>query len=325
MTSSAKRVAIIVFDGVQPIDVSGPMSVFSVANEHQPGAYSLFIASPRGGEVSTNAGLTFSRTLPLEQLPLDLDTALIAGGSDEGLLQTIVEGDVGAWLKARASSLRRFGSVCSGAFVLASTGLLDGRRAATHWRSCGWLAELFPAVQVDSESIFAFDGPVFTSAGITAAIDLSLALVEADYGHALASAVARQLVVYLRRPGGQSQFSDVLQAQSVSPGFSELIGWMSEHLARDLRLPALARRVGMSQRNFTRRFTREVGQTPGTYVERLRVERARTLLEVSSWSQKQLAARCGFGSVDTLQRAFMRHLRVSPAEYRRGFARVAPA
>lgn len=321
MASGTKKVAVIVFDGVQPLDVSGPTSVFSVANEHRPEAYSLFIASPRGGEVATNAGLTFSRTLPLAKLPLDLDTALIAGGSDEGLLQTIVEGEVAEWLRARAKSLRRFGSVCSGAFVLASSGLLDGRRAATHWRSCGWLAELFPAVQVDSESIFAFDGPVFTSAGITAAIDLSLALVEADYGHALASAVARQLVVYLRRSGGQAQFSDVLQAQSVSADFSDLIGWMSAHLARDLRLPALARRAGMSERNFTRRFTREVGQTPGGYVERLRVERARTLLETSNWSHKQLAAQCGFGSVDTLQRAFMRNLKVTPADYRRAFAK----
>lgn len=320
MASGAKKVAIIVFDGVQPLDVSGPSSVFSVANEHRPDAYSLFIASPKGGEVSTNAGLTLSRTLPLAKLPLDLDTALVAGGSDEGLLQTIVDGAVGGWLKTRATSLRRFGSVCSGAFVLASTGLLDGRRAATHWRSCGWLAELFPAVQVDSESIFAFDGPVFTSAGITAAIDLSLALVEADYGHELASAVARQLVVYLRRSGGQTQFSEVLQAQSASAGFSELIGWVSEHLSRDLRVPTLARRVGMSERNFTRQFTREVGQPPGAYVERLRVERARTLLQASNWSHKQLAARCGFGSVDTLQRAFKRHLRVTPAEYRRAFA-----
>jgi transcriptional regulator GlxA family with amidase domain len=315
----ARKVAIVVFDGVQPLDVSGPSSVFSAANEHRPGAYTLFVASPHGGEVTTNAGLTFSRTVPLADLPPALDTVLVAGGSDAGLLEVIVDGTVGEWLRARSRGTRRVGSVCTGAFVLGGAGLLDGRRAATHWRSCEWLAELFPTVKVEPDAVFAFDGPIFTSAGITAAIDLSLALVEADLGRQVATAVARQLVVYLRRPGGQSQYSAPLRAQADASSLGDLVAWMTEHLHRDLRVPTLARRAGMSARNFARVFKDELGQTPAAFVERLRVDRARALLEETGWSLKQLAAKCGFGSVDTLQRAFARHLGLTPAQYRARF------
>lgn len=315
-----RTVVILAFGGVQPLDVSGPASVFAAANEKQPGSYEVLVASPHGGEVQTNAGLTIARTHALASLPGELDTVLVAGGSDEGLFEVILQGTVGRWLAARAPRVRRYGSVCSGAFVVASAGLFDGRRAVTHWASCAWLAQLFPRVRVEPDAIFVVDGPTFSSAGISAGIDLTLALVEADLGHAVASAVARQLVVYLRRPGGQSQFSTALRAQTSAPTFEELAAWVSDHLDRDLRVPALAARAGMSERNFSRVFTRELGQTPADFVERLRVERARSLLERGQLALKEVASRCGFGSVDTLQRAMVRQMRVTPSDYRDRFA-----
>jgi transcriptional regulator GlxA family with amidase domain len=210
--------------------------------------------------------------------------------------------------------------VCTGAFVLAEAGLLDGRRATTHWEWCDALAARFPRVQVDRDPIFVRDGNVYTSAGVTAGMDLALALVEEDHGRALALEVARQMVLFLRRPGGQSQFSAALAAQSADrEPLRDLQAWIAEDPGRDCSVPALARRVAMSPRNFARVFTREVGSTPGQFVERMRVEAARRRLEESADGVDNIASRCGFGTAETMRRAFLRTLRVPPSAYRSRF------
>lgn len=317
---AALRVVLVVFDGVQPVDLSGPATVFSLANEHQPGAYELWIASPRGGTVTSNAGLRVASTRALDALPPTLDTVIVTGASDQGIFDAISDDAVGWWLRRRAPAVRRIGSVCTGAFVLAAAGLLDGRAATTHWGSCARLQQLFSSLKVERDAVFTMDGPTFTSAGISASIDVSLALVEQDYGRRLAAAIARQMVVYLRRPGGQSQYSTALEAQSDGGSLRDLVPWIEERLARPLPVAELARRAAMSERNFARVFAREMGVTPAAFIERLRVERAKTLLAESSKSHEQIAERCGLGSVDTLQRAMQRHAGVTPSQYRARFA-----
>jgi transcriptional regulator GlxA family with amidase domain len=227
-------------------------------------------------------------------------------------------------LRAAAGRSRRVASVCTGAFLLARAGLLDGRRATTHWNSCGELARRYPAVHVESDPIFVRDGDVYTSAGVTAGIDLALALVDEDLGPKLARDVARWLVLFLRRPGGQSQFSAALAGQQAErEPLRDLQGWVMDHLDEDLTVPALAERVFMSPRNFARAFKREVGMTPAVYVETVRVERARTLLETGGEGVEQVARRCGFGTVETMRRVFRRRLGVSPGDYRQRFHRRA--
>lgn len=316
-----KTVAIVAFEGVQALDVTGPASVFSAANHHRPDAYRVVIASPRGGDVSTASGVTLGRTVALRKLERPLDTVLVAGGDEEPLTRAILEDGLADWLRRVAAGTRRMGSVCTGAFALGAAGLLDGRRATTHWRACGLLQELVPAARVEPDALHTFDGGVCTSAGVTAGIDLSLALAERDLGREVAAQVARDLVVFLRRPGGQSQFSAGLAAQAeASDRMSDLIAWMVEHPERELSVPALAKRMAMSERNFSRVFAREAGLTPAKFVERARVDRARVYLEDSDWALKQLAERSGFGSIDGLQRAFKRLLGVTPAEYRSRFS-----
>lgn len=316
-----RLVVIVVFDGVQPLDVTGPMSVFQAAEVLRPGSYRVQLASPHGGEVASNAGAVFARVLRLSAVRGAIDTIIVTGGSEEGLRAAIFDDGVREWLATNAPRARRVGSVCTGAFALAAAGLLDGRRATTHWRSCAWLAELCPGAQVEADAIFTIDGPVFTSAGVSAAIDLALALVERDLGRKVAVEVARQLVVFLRRPGGQSQFSAGLAAQEgAGDRVSELIAWATERPDADLRVPALAKRVAMSERHFARVFRRQSGQTPARFVEQLRLDRARLQLEESDRSLSQVASASGFGSTDTLTRAFRRHLGVTPAEYRERFS-----
>ncbi len=228
--------------------------------------------------------------------------------------------DLVGWLRAHAGRAERLVSVCTGAFLLAEAGLLDGRRVTTHWASCDTLAERFPGVRVDPDPIFVRDGHVATSAGVTAGIDLALALVEEDLGREAALTVARYLVVFLRRPGGQAQFSAQLRAQSARrEPLRDLQGWISDHPGADLSVEALAERVGLSPRQFARAFTAEVGVTPGRYVDRVRLEAARRLLEDSSRGIEQVARDCGYGTPEAMRRAFLRVLGVSPAEYRRRF------
>jgi len=313
---------VVAFEGVQALDVTGPASVFTTANRHRPGAYEVVVGSPLGGDVTSSSGVTFGRTVALAALRgRPLDTVLVAGGDEEALTRAVLEGGLAEWLRAVAGTARRVGSVCTGAFALGAAGLLDGRRATTHWRACGLLQELIPAAKVEPDALHTFDGSVCTSAGVTAGIDLSLALLERDHGREVAAEVARDLVVFLRRPGGQSQFSAGLAAQAeATDRMSDLIAWMVEHPERELSVPALARRMAMSERNFARVFAREAGMTPARFAERARIDRARMYLEDSDWPLKQVADRSGFGSIDGLQRAFKRLVGVTPADYRARFA-----
>jgi transcriptional regulator GlxA family with amidase domain len=224
------------------------------------------------------------------------------------------------WLRQRTKNARRVASVCTGAFLLGASGSLDGRRAATHWSFCGELARRFPAVQVESDPIFVRDGSIWTSAGVSAGIDLALALVEEDLGRTAALAVARYLVVFLKRPGGQAQFSEALSLQSAEDEFGALHEWINKHLADDLSLPTLASQAGMSERSFSRRYVEAIGLTPARAIERLRVEAARRLLSETRQPVKRISQRCGFGSEETMRRSFLRVLAANPQDYRARFS-----
>ncbi len=223
------------------------------------------------------------------------------------------------WVRQQAAQARRVASVCTGAFLLAAAGVLDGRRAVTHWKDCARLAQRYPAVRVEPDPIFVRDGPVWTSAGVTAGIDLALALVEEDLGRAVALAVARYLVVFLKRPGGQAQFSASLALQTADDRFGALHDWVSGHLADDLSLSVLADQAGVSERSFSRHYAEATGQTPARAIERLRVEAARHLLSESRQPIKRIAQHCGFGSEETMRRSFLRLVAVTPQDYRSRF------
>jgi len=225
------------------------------------------------------------------------------------------------WVRERAKRARRTASVCTGAFLLAASGMLDGRRAVTHWAFCAELARRFPTVRVEPDPIFVRDGTVWTSAGVTAGIDLALALVEEDLGRTVALAVARHLVVFLKRPGGQAQFSEFLSLQAAEDKFGALHDWISNHLADDLSLPVLAIQAGMSERSFSRHYAESTGLTPARAVERLRVEGARHLLSETRLPVKRISQRCGFGSEETMRRSFLRLLDTTPQDYRARFTR----
>jgi transcriptional regulator GlxA family with amidase domain len=267
--------------------------------------------------VTASAGLGLA-TAPLPPIGAALDTLMIAGGP--GVEAAAADPVLVDWVRARVSRARRVASVCTGALLLAASGVLDGRRVATHWSFCAEFARRFPAVRVEPDPIFLRDGPVWTSAGVTAGIDLALALVEQDLGHTAALAVARYLVVFLKRPGGQAQFSAALSLQVAEDKFGALHDWINAHLADAISLPLLARRAGMSERSFSRHYLEATGLTPGRAVERLRVEAARQLLSESRLPVKRIAQRCGFGSEETMRRSFLRLLAATPQDYRARFS-----
>ena len=303
---------IVVFDDVQSLDVAGPTEVLT------GGGYSVELAGPTGEPVRTSSGLTLGVHRSLAAVRGPIDTLLVAGGP--GARRTRPDPVVVRAIRRLAPRSRRVASVCTGAFLLAEAGLLDGRRATTHWASCQHLAERYPAVTVDPDPIFVRDGDVLTSAGVTAGMDLALALVEEDRGPEVALAVARHLVMYVQRPGGQSQFSAALRAQRADRQIlRELQSWLDDHLDEDLAVATLARRAAMSPRHFARTFSAEVGMTPARYVEDLRVEAARRLLESTGRAVEDIAGVCGFGTSETMRRSFLRSVRVPPAEYRRRF------
>jgi transcriptional regulator GlxA family with amidase domain len=320
-----RRVWVLAFPDVQVLDVTGPWEVFALANRMGNPAtprYALSLVAPTTGPIATSGGLSLVPHRSLAQARGAVDTLIVAGGI--GTRPRARDPRLVAWVRRTARRARRVASVCSGAFLLAEAGVLDGRRAATHWAVCEALQRRFPAVRVERDPIFVRDGPVYTSAGITAGMDLALQLVEEDLGRALALSVARWLVMFLRRPGGQSQFSVQLSAQLAERDrLRELQGWIAEHPDGACTVDALARRSGMSPRNFARVFRREVGVTPAMYVEAQRVEAARRLLEGTTRGLAEVAARCGFGRVETMHRAFRRVLRVAPGQYRHHF-RAAP-
>lgn len=313
---------VLAFPAVQLLDVTGPVQVFASANDLVADAgsgppYRVKVVAQGGEGATASAGVTLAAG-PLTQEGEVLDTLLVAGG--QGVEAAAEDPVLVDWVRRRASRARRVASVCTGAFLLAAAGLLDGRRATTHWKYCTKLAQRFPAVRVEPDPIFVSDGPVWTSAGVTAGIDLALALVEEDLGRSVALAVARYLVVFLKRPGGQAQFSAALALQGAEDTFGALHAWINEHLADDLSLSALADRAGMSERSFSRNYAQATGQTPARAIERLRLEAARRLLSETRTPVKRIAQRCGFGSEETMRRSFLRLLSVTPQDYRSRFA-----
>ncbi len=306
------RIFILAHEGCQVLDVTGPAAVFAAANERraQP-FYDVRIVSPEGGAVKTNLGVT----LMSEKIGGQPDTLLVAGGTT-GLSPVVLREDVRQWLRKAAARAERYGSVCTGAFVLAAAGLLDGKRVATHWAACDLLARDFPAITVDPESLYVTDGKVWTSAGVSTGIDMALALVEADLGAPAANLIARYFVLYARRPGYQSQFSLVLGAQTrVDAPFSDLIGWMQGHLTATLDVPALALRAGLSERSFYRKFTETTGKTPAHFVEALRLDAARALLD-KGLPLKSIATKVGLKSSARLGQAFERRFGMAPRLFR---------
>jgi transcriptional regulator GlxA family with amidase domain len=315
-----RRVELLAFDGVQLLDLIGPLQVFASANEQAAAAGLVPPYRPRVVArtrlVTSSAGLVLQAAALPRAGPAP-DTLLVAGG--QGVTQAARDAVLLRWLRRRANGARRIGSVCIGAFVLGAAGLLDGRRVATHWQQCDELARRFPRARVEPDPIFVRDGALWTSAGVTAGIDMALAMVEDDLGHALSMAVARDLVVFLKRPGSQAQYSATLAHQQRSGAFDALHAWIAGHLAADLSVPALAERAGMSERSFVRRFRASTGHTPADTVQRLRVEAARQLLASTTLPLKRVAQRCGFGSEETLRRALRRHVHSTPGEYRARF------
>lgn len=314
-------VEILAFQAVQLLDAAGPLQVFASANEFAVSKgnaplYAPRLVTPGDTIVTASAGLGLVAA-PLTHPETELDTLLIAGGP--GVHDAAADPKLIEWVRARAERARRVASVCTGAFLLGAAGLLDGRRVATHWAHCDELARRFPAARVEANPIFVRDGAIWSSAGVTAGIDLTLALIEEDLGRTVAFEVARQLVVFLKRPGGQAQFSAALALQAAGDRFGRLHEWMSAHLAGDLSLPSLARQAGMSERSFTRHYSKTTGLTPARAVERLRVEEARRLLADTRLPVKRIAERCGFGSEETMRRSFVRVLSASPQEYRARF------
>jgi transcriptional regulator GlxA family with amidase domain len=313
-----RRIVILAFPGVQTLDVTGPFEVFAAADRLTGGAYEVEVVAATTNPIRTGSGMTIVPDRATGSVRGPIDTLLIAGGT--GVLAAVEDERLVRWVRRSAARAARVASVCTGAFMLARAGLLDGRRAATHWASADELARRHPAVRVDSDAIFVRDGDVWTSAGVTAGMDLALALVEEDLGRRVALEVARWLVVFVRRPGGQSQFSSHLRAQAAErEPLRELQEWMAAHLDSDLSVAALAARACMSERNFARAFGREVGMTPAAYVEALRVDHARVRLETTGQKLEAVAADCGFGTVETMRRAFHRRLGVGPSDYRDRF------
>ena len=321
--SAQRHVVIVAYPDVQSLDVTGPLEVFAAANAAgATPAYATTVVSPAGGTLRTSSGLGLVADRSIADHHDPIDTLLVAGG--DGTVGALADAELLRWVREAAGRSRRVTSVCSGAFVLAAAGLLDGRRATTHWSVCDLMAALHPAVEVDADRIYVRDGHVWTSAGVTAGMDLALALVEDDNDSALALEVARHLVLFAQRSGGQSQFSAQLAVRRAErEPLREVLAHVAEHLDADLSVPVLARRAAMSPRTFARAFRAELGTTPAAFVQASRVEAARRLLEATERSTAEIARACGFGTVETMHRAFRRTVHTTPGQYRRHFA-VAP-
>lgn len=319
--ASARRVVILMYPRVRELDVAGVVDVFASANSLLPEErrYAIeYVSTEKAVQVEGMYGQQLRGGAHYSSLKGKPDTLIVPGGI--GIEQGRSKPALIAWLKKQAGGSRRVGSICVGAFLLAEAGVLDGRRATTHWAFAKQLADQFPSVKVDPDPIWVKDGKVYSSAGATSGIDLSLALVEEDHGRKVALEVARMLVVFLCRPGNQAQFSVSLREQTTeNRPLRDLQIWMLDHLADDLTVPALAVRVAMSERNFQRVFTREMGKAPAHYVEEIRIEAVRRKLERSTQSMEEIAGACGFGSADVMGRSFVRQLKVTPTEYRARF------
>ncbi|MBS2536205.1 DJ-1/PfpI family protein [Catenulispora sp. NF23] len=319
----SRRVVFLVFPRFQLLDLTGPLEVFAQADSlFGPGRerYQTSVVALDPAAVTASDGLAVvPHQTMAEAADAAIDTLVVVGG--RGVRTAIHDPVYVDWVRASAARARRVTSVCTGAFLLAAAGLLDGRRVATHWNACEEFAALFPHVRVEADPIFIRDDPIWTSAGVTAGVDLALALVEDDFGAAVARRIAKQLVVFVQRPGGQAQFSTQLAAQRPErDALREVQDWIADHLEDDLSLPALARRAALSERHFSRVFRAETGMTVAAYVEAARLEAAQRLLESTGDGLDRIARSCGFGTVETMHRTFNRTIRVTPGEYRRHFS-----
>jgi transcriptional regulator GlxA family with amidase domain len=323
MVAMNKTIAILAMPDVQLLDVSGPLDVFAEANR-QTGvpAYRLLVVGSAPGSIRSSSGVRLVPDRVIgEAVDEEIDTLLVAGSPSAAVVRP--DPAVVAWLRRTAPATRRFGSVCAGAFLLAATGLLDGRRITTHWASARPLVERYPSITVEADAIHVRDGCVRTAAGVTAGMDLALALVEEDLGRDVAMAVAGQLVMFFKRPGGQMQFSRNGEAAPAGrSALQEVQRWVAANPAADHSVASLAQRMDISPRHFARLFHSEVGITPAAWIESTRVAAARRLLEDGRDTPKQVAVRCGFADADTLRRAFVRQVGVTPAEYRKHHAKV---
>jgi transcriptional regulator GlxA family with amidase domain len=319
-----RRIGIFVYEGVMALDAVGPADVFGLANtmlcHEDPTArrqYDIGFVASRRGPISTVTGFRITADLSIQDTNPAFDTLIVPGGYEDRYAEAILElPEANAWLRRAARQSRRVASVCTGALLLAKLGLLGGRRATTHWMFCDRLRADFPTVQVEPNSIWIKDGKVYTSAGITAGMDLALALVEEDLGRRFALELARLLVMFLKRPGGQSQFSSELTSQLAAPDrLEDVVEWIRDHLDRPLTIEELAQRSKMSARNFQRVFTRQCGMPPAKFVERLRVERARVIIEDTGLSMAEIARKSGFDSEQRMRRSFKRVLGISPTDH----------
>ena len=324
---TARQIVILLFDGVQSLDVTGPLEVFAAAGRVAAASapeslgYEIKTLSSDGAPLRTSSGLTLVPDGALGDMPAKIDTLIVPGG--KGSRAIVADERQLKWIVDSSARARRTASVCTGAFPLAAAGLLDGRRATTHWSAAAALARLYPAVEVDAEPIFIRDGELWTSAGVTAGMDLALALVEQDHGRDVALTIARHLVLFLRRPGNQSQFSATLASQQPQrEPLREVQRRVVEDVAGEHSVEAMAAQANMSVRHFARAFRAETGVTPARYVERVRLEAARRCLEDTTEPVASIAMACGFGTAETMRRVFLRALEVGPAEYRRRFQSI---
>ena len=315
-----RRITFLVFPQFQILDATGPMAAFEIAERYRPGTYTLHTAAVVSGSVASTSGVCVQAS-PFGRADA-VDTLIVAGG--EGTRGAAICDKTRKFVLACAERSRRVASVCSGSYVLAAAGLLDGRRATTHWSLTADFTRRFPKVRLDADRIYVRDGKIWSSAGITAGIDLALALISEDLGEDIARRTAQQLVVYRRRPGGQSQFSPLLQMERADGRFGELWGHIRAHLRERLSVTDLARVSCMSARNFSRVFTEEVGVAPAKAVERLRVDTARAALESGTPSIQQVAETCGFGNAERMRRSFLRVLGTPPSALKRQGRRTLP-
>ena len=307
----------VVYDGFELLDLSGPASVFSTANQYVADAYSVHTVSLGGGTVPSSAGINVEAHDLRGVSATETDTVLVCGGGWTALRRVRDAEALQDWLRTACATAERYGSICAGALVLAASGQLDGHRATTHWAALSALTQTRPAIDVASDALYIRDGRVWTSAGVATGIDMALAIVEEDHGISVMGEVAKQLVVYARRPGGQSQYSNVLDVQiEAGDELRDLTAWIDAHIDRPLRVADLARQTGMTERTFYRRFLQEVGRTPARYIEETRMHRARSLLEEGA-AVKLVAISVGYKSEASFRKVFQVHFGIPPSLYKK--------
>lgn len=316
------RIGIIGYEQVNALDIVGPAEAFASALRMNKGVpdrcYEISIIGLTKRPFTAESGIVFHPAATIDHAP-ELDTLIVPGGC--GLREPQINQTIARWLLQQAQRTRRVASVCTGIYGLAATGLLDGRRATTHWRFAADVAQRFAALRLDPNALFIKDGKFYTSAGVTAGIDLALAMIEEDFGSKIALTAAREMVVYLKRSGGQEQYSEPLKFQTAaSDRFAELIAWMTNNPTAEMSVDSLARRASLSPRHFFRRFKEQFGSSPATFVETLRLNEARRRLTLADTSIENIAESVGFKDTDSFRRAFMRRFRVTPTKFRRNFA-----